>query len=169
MNVPRPSRCVLVVLLPTALVSAWLLPGCDQPPPKAPARKSSQKHTGEYIAALASANAFCQAWRQRDVAVGKSLLSLRIKRTFPESRIHDALSGTGNPRHAAYEISHGVRAADASIAFRLRLFYRYTGGIQDRVESPVASIVLRRDEAGTWLVDRFPLLDELESPEVIVR
>jgi hypothetical protein len=169
MSAPQPSRCVFAIVIPTALLSALAPPGCDSPAPKPPARKPATKYDEEYLAALAAANEFCHAWRQGDVAAGRPLLSPRIKRTFPDSRIRDVISGTPNARHVAFEISAGSRGADGSIAFRVRLFHRYTGRAEDRIEGPVQSIVMQPDGAGRWLVDRFPLLEEPESPEAVIR
>ena len=169
MKVSRSSRCVCAIFIPAALVFTLAPPGCDRPVPKPQAKKPATKHDGEYIAALAAANEFCHAWRQGDAGAARSLLSPRIKRTFPDRRIRDVISGTPNSHHVAFEISTGSRAADGGITFHVRLFCRYTGQAEDRIEGPVQSIVMRPDGAGNWLVDRFPLLDEPESPEAVIR
>jgi len=152
-----------------ALAMTWTSTACDRPVAGPASRRSAKSYDADYLSALAAANQFCQAWRERDVDTAKALLSDRIRRTFSNQRIADALSGPSNPRHAAYEVSDGNRGPRGTIAFRLRLFYRYAGQAQDRIEAPVTSIVLYRDESGAWLVDRFPLLTEPDSPEVIVR
>lgn len=157
------------ILIPAAVVFAPVPLGCDRPVPKPQAKRRVTTNDAEYMAALAAANEFCHAWRHRDVGTARSLLSSRVRRTFPDSRIRDIVSGSPNSHHVAFEISGGSRAADGSFTFRVRLFYRYTGRAEDRIEGPVESIVMRRDEAGKWLVDRFPMLDEPESPEAVIR
>ena len=160
---------IFSILHATALAVMLTPAACDRPAAGPGSQRPAKTYDDNYLAALAAANEFCQAWRERDVDTAKALLSPRIRRTFSNQHIADALSGTSNPHHAAYEISDGERGPRGTIVFRLRLFYRYTGRAQDRIEAPAASIVLYRDEGGNWLVDRFPLLTEPTSPEVIVR
>jgi hypothetical protein len=42
------------------------------------------------------------------------------------------------------------------MAFRVRLFFRFTGRAEDRVESSAHRMVMARDDRGRWVVDRFP-------------
>jgi hypothetical protein len=150
------GRAAAAILIPVAA----LLAGCHRrsSAPPAPAARAQPSWDADYVAALAAANRFCHAWRQRDLRAGKDLLSTRIKRTFPEARIRDALVGAPNPEHAAFELSDGERVEDGRVVFRLRLFFRYAGRAADRIEAPSERIVLVRDAAGQWHVDEFPLL-----------
>ena len=146
--------------LPTAVLLAAILAAgaiaCDR---RAPAPPASTQFDANYLDALAAANGFCDAWRRGDVETGKKLLSVRVKRAFPDAAIHDAIAGPPNPQHVAYELSDGQARADR-MTFRLRLLYRFAGRAQQRIEARAEQVVLRRDADGRWLVDRFPLLDE---------
>ena len=150
---PR-NRAFLPSLLTAAIGLG--LSGCDRPASRKPSGGS--RYDANYLAANATANEFCEAWRLRDVPAGKALLSSRAKRTYPDARIHDALAGSPSPLHASFEVHSGTRGSDGSLAFRLLLHYRYLGQAQERIESREEQIVLTRDESGAWLVDRFPLL-----------
>lgn len=157
MSMPR-LRCWSSAVLPAiCLAAALIAPGCrgSQSPP---GRGAPRTYGADYVAALDAANRFCGAWRRQDLAAGKALLSLRVQRTFPDARIKDAIVGAANPRHAAFEIAEGQSAGPATYAFRLRLFLRFTGQAEDRIEAPLEQIVVRQDESGKWLVDGFPLL-----------
>jgi len=154
--VPAIPRAVCLAVLTACLVTA--LSGCEQPPPRKPAGTGS--YDADTLAALAVANEFCEAWRRRDVAAGKVLLSGRANRAYSEARIHDALAGAPSPRHEAFEVFSAERSGEGAIAFRVRLHYRFLGQAQERIESRAEKIVLTREQAGAWRVDRFPLLTD---------
>jgi len=130
--------------------------------PGSPAtRPAKTVYDDDYIDALSAANKFCQAWRQADYAAGKKLLSRRLARAYSDKRLQDAIAGLSNPRHAAIEIFEGQKLPDGRFAFKIRLFHRYTGVIEDRIEAPVERIVMVRrpvpDRPARWLVDEFPI------------
>jgi hypothetical protein len=140
------------MLLPVAMVLAVLAPaGCegDAPPsadPKDPA----------YAAALAAANDFLHAWREKDLSAGRNLLSERLTRAHTLSQIEDVVCGHPSAQHAAFTVSGGEPAGEGRMAFRVRLFFRFTGRADDRVESSAHRMVMARDDRGRWQVDVFP-------------
>ncbi len=141
------------------------LAGCEDAPPPAPETQPAEtRYNDSYIGALAAANGFCHAWLQRDETAGRALLSLRMIRRYPDELLRDAIVGQANPRHAAYEIFKGQRLPDGRYAFDVRLFFRYTGGHADLIESPLTQVVMARDEANAWRVDEFPVPETHDRP-----
>lgn len=175
----RPADCPAGARLPppaarrrrraTALSAATLLAllgaGCDRKgaPQTQPAEQAGSEATDrDYVAALNTASAFCRAWQQSDLAAGRALLSRRVRVTFTDARIRDAIVATPNPRHAAFEVQGGSPSGPRRITFRVRLFYIYAGEARQRIEAPVEDVVVQQDQAGQWLIDRFPMLDRPE-------
>ncbi len=151
-----------VVIPVTALTLAAACAGCEDifgPPQTQPAQTqpTETRYNDAYLSALSTADAFCDAWRQCDEASGRALLSLRMKRKYPDRDLRNAIVGHANPRHAGYEIFDGKRMRDGRYAFKVRLFYRYSGSHRDKVESPLVRIVVVREETGDWKVDEFPI------------
>jgi len=152
-----------VAALGAALVCALWACGCDRRAPRPatrPAGGRASPYDKDYVAASAAATDFCTAWRARDLAAGRALLSLRVRRTFTDAQIRDAIVGSANPSHAGFELLGGTREAAGRIVFRVRLFYGFAGRADDRIEAPTERIVLVRDKTGRWSVDEFPLLVE---------
>jgi len=159
MNGLRPSPAAL----PAALaVAAFVCCGCDELRKAAPApagrKPAAPAYDSDYVNALASANAFCQAWQRRDLAAGKALLSRRLRRALTDTLMADAIVGVSNPRHAAFELHDGQPAGRGQYAFRVRLFHAYAGMAEDRIEAPEERIVVAREDNGNWAVDEFPML-----------
>ena len=126
--------------------------GAEAPGPRAAAEAPDD----DYVRALAVANRFCQAWRQRRYAAGKALLTRRLVRQHPEQRLRDLIAGPHNPRHAAFEVFGGRRLGPGRFEFSVRLFLRFVGESEQRIETLAERIVLVRDGSGTWRVDDFP-------------
>ena len=139
------------------MVAAFAQCGCEQPGPPPETEPAQTAYTDQYVAALAVAGDFCQAWQHQDEAAGRALLSRRFLRTYADRQIRDAIAGVGNPRHAAYEIGDGERLSDGSYAFDVSLFYSFAGGHSDKLERSSERIVVVRQEDGPWKVDRFPV------------
>jgi len=133
--------------------------GCDKRPaaPKSTTRPAESAYTAEYVAALAAANTFCQAWKEGRYPEGKSLMTVRLVRQHPEPLIRTALTDSGNPRHAAFQIGRGKRLADGRYAFPVRLFFHYAGEYAERIEAPEPTLLLAVDPLGRWRVDEFPI------------
>jgi len=157
------SRPVAIWLaLAAGLVSIPI--ACQERPevPESPTTRPAETvYDDDYIDALSAANMFCQAWRQADYAAGRKLLSRRLARAHSDARLKDAIAGPLNPYHAAVEIFQGQKLSDGRFAFKILLFYKYSGRIEDRIESPVERIVMIRrpgpDGSARWLVDEFPI------------
>ena len=150
----------LVVTLAASCLAAWAGLACEQAPPPGPTstRPAETPYDADYLAALAIADRFCEAWRAGDVGVGRMLLTRRLIRQHSDQRINDAIAARGNPRHEAFEIFDGQRLADGRFAFRVRLFLSYAGQSGQRIETPVELIIVAPGEDGQWRVDGFPLL-----------
>ena len=131
--------------------------GCKQPGPPPSTQPAQTAYNDQYVGALAVAGDFCQAWQHQDEAAGRELLSQRFLRRYPDRQIRDALVGTTNPRHAAYEIAGGQRLGEGRYAFDVKLFYAFSGGHGDRLELARERIVAVRQADGLWKVDQFPL------------
>ncbi|MHC4294321.1 MAG: hypothetical protein ACYSTL_01915 [Planctomycetota bacterium] len=129
-------------------------PAQGQSAQKQPARA---KYDDDYLAALAAADAFCDAWKNSDEFAGRALLSARMRRRYPDRQLRDAIVGSDNPAHGAYEISNGRRMRDGRYSFDVRLLYRYSGQRSERIEAPVAKIVISHEKTGEWYVDEFPV------------
>ena len=151
----RCGRAAALILATTGAV--WTQVACEKRPGRAPAPQSKPAYDADYLAALSVADDFCQAWKSRDVAGGRALMSQRMIRAYPDERLRDALAGAANPRHVAYEISAGRLLPDGRRAFDVRLFFAYEGAHDDRIESPLAQVVLAREPTGPYRVDEFPI------------
>lgn len=154
-------RCDRYMHIAIGLLAAAVLTGCKEPA-RTPARPTTKPAEGQqrderYIAALSVADSFCQAWRNGDESAGRMLLTRRFFRQYSDRELHDAIVGSGNPSHAAFEIREGRRVSDVRYVFDVRLYYTYLGAHADRSESPLVRIVIARDQAGNWLVDGFPV------------
>ena len=136
--------------------------GCELPPPAAPAtqpasRPADATYDRDYVEALGVANFFCEAWRQKDVGFGRTLLSRRLIRRYPDRRINDAIGGPGGPRHGGFHIFGGRRLGGGRIEVKVRWFFLYDGQKGDRIESPLERLVLAKGDDGQWRVDEFPI------------
>ena len=146
------GRCARTLLSVAPVLAIAAAPGCEgDPAPTADATDPA------YASAVAAANDFLGAWREKDLSAGRALLSDRLIRGHTFSQIEDALRGHPNAQHAAYVLCPGEPAGEGRFAFRVRLFFRFTGKLDDRVESSVHRVVVARDDRGEWRVDRFPI------------
>lgn len=149
------KRLAQRMALAVAAVSAALLaPGCDAI--GEPGGKPSKSYEQDYVDALAVADTFCWAWRHRDVGAARAMLSQRLRKATTEAVLTDAVMGAANQTHAAFEIGEGAKDTKERYAYRLRLFYTYSGAAENRVEAPLERIVVVREETGHWAVDAFP-------------
>lgn len=138
-------------------LGAVVLTGCEYLQPSDPTTKPARtRYDKSYVAALSVADSFCQAWLERNEAIGRGLLSRQMLRKYSNQQLRDAIVGYANPTHAAYELFNGERLTAGRYAFSVRLFFRYAGGHTDRLESPLEQIVIAYD-AGRWWVDEFPM------------
>ena len=134
-----------------------LLPcGCEKTARRTTTAPAGTTASADYVSALAAANHFCQAWQEEDFATGKTLLTARLIERHGEAKLVDAISGTGNPRHVAYEIVGGRSLESGGFEFNVRLYRQYHGRTENRVEVVQEHLVLVRDSGGYWLVDDLP-------------
>ena len=139
------------------LVLAVAAVGCERPEQAPATRPASTARDEEYAAALAVADAFCHAWQVADAPAGRGLLSRAMLRKYPDTRIRQAIAGTGNPRHQAFEIKSGKRVAAGRYRFEVDLFFAYSGTYGDRLEVAEEAVVVARTDEGGWVVDDFPV------------
>ena len=105
-----------------------------------------------------------RGWAERDRDGSVRHMSQRLLAEHPEERIDAALAGKGNPLHVAFEISEGRKTPEGRpggpadrMSFRVRLFYRYLGQMDNRMEAPLIDLVLVRETDDQWRVDEFPI------------
>jgi hypothetical protein len=151
MNMKKIVFCLLAILA-----------GCDQltssPAPKKKAAESPEQQA-QYIAALGVANDFCRAWKAADFDLGRTLLSRSLILRYPEDQLRDAIRGSGNPQHAAFEISAGQSNEIGGYVFPVKLYFRYSGERADRTEVSEIRMILARDPSENWRVETFPIPD----------
>jgi hypothetical protein len=147
---------ILLALLGTM---ATQLGSCDRPggDANAPGRRSGEPTQAVHVEALSTANQFCRAWKDRDYPAARRLLDVRLTRAYTDQQLMDVLAGSGNPRHAAFEVGQGAQIDPNTVAYRVRLYFEFQGRQSDRTEAVDGRIVLRRARPGSaWLVAEFP-------------
>jgi hypothetical protein len=150
---------LLAFVLSVVVSLAWVA-GCEAPAedPNAqsgePGPPPGSTRDETYAEALAAANRFCEAWRERDVDTAVLMASPRLRREHGEGGIATAIAGAPNAEHVGYEISHGRPGDAGAMLFDVRLMIRYTGQSGDRLESPEETVRLIRP-GNRWLVDAF--------------
>jgi hypothetical protein len=115
----------------------------------APARSAVDQ---EYIAALATANRFLQAWRSQD-RNGILLLSGKVKGQTAEEHLQSLFSRADNAQEA-YEISGGRKLKAGRYIFSVALFNSRNGTWMQRRSS---RIIVTRVGKNHWAVDKLPL------------
>ena len=111
----------------------------------------------DYVGALAAGNRFCMAWQMGRFDVGKAMLSRRLMRQHPDATLKDIITGSGNPVHAAFEISRGTKLSPTRFEFKVRLLLQFTGSRDDRFEAQdVRMVVDRQTIDAPWCIDEFP-------------
>ena len=130
------------------LVLTFVAPVSARPRP-APARSAVNQ---EYIAALATANRFLQAWQSQDHETGILLLSDRLKQHTAEDYLQTFFSRTENAQEA-YEISGGKKLKQGRYIFSVALFNSRSGTWTQRRSS---RIIVTRVGKNDWAVDKLP-------------
>jgi len=115
----------------------------------APARSAVDQ---EYIAALATANRFLQAWQSQDQETGILLLSDKVKGHTAEEHLQSLFSPADNAQEA-YEISGGKKLKPGRYIFSVALFNSRSGSSMQRRYS---RIIVTRVGKNDWAVDRLP-------------
>lgn len=115
----------------------------------APARPAVDQ---EYIAALATANRFLQAWQSQDQETGLLLLSDKVKGHTTEEHLQSLFSPADNAPEA-YEISGGKRLKAGRYIFSVALFNSRNGTWMQRRSSRMIVTRVGKDD---WAVDKLP-------------
>jgi hypothetical protein len=115
----------------------------------APARSAVDQ---EYIAALATANRFLQAWQSQDQETGILLLSDKVKGHTAEEHLQSFFSRADNAQEA-YEISGGRKLKAGRYIFSVALFNSRNGTWMQRRSS---RMIVTRVGKNDWAVDKLP-------------
>jgi hypothetical protein len=115
----------------------------------APARSAVDQ---EYIAALATANRFLQAWQSQDQETGILLLSDKVKGQTAEEHLQSLFSRADNAQEA-YEISGGRKLKAGRYIFSVALFNSRNGMWMQRRSS---RMIVTRVGKNDWAVDKLP-------------
>jgi len=102
------------------------------------------------------AQAFCEAWKAKDLSVARSVISSRLLERHNEDAFASTIVGPRNRVHKGFELTGGRKLSDGRVAFDLLLRFDYRGGLSDRPEKEESEIVLV-NESGAWRVDGFPI------------
>jgi len=135
---------------------AALLSGCEGFPRSQSSRKQSRQQQGrDYAAALAAVNRYCAAWQRHDAVAARAELSERLASWLLQTD-EQMLDWPANPHHEAYEISAGKAKGEGQYTFQVRLFYRFLGQADERIETDGGEVTVCRDEQGRWRIDQLP-------------
>jgi len=105
-----------------------------------------------YVAALAAANRFLQAWQNQDHETGLLMLTDEAKEHISEDRL-EAFFSSGT--ETAYEIARGKRMKGGRYAFPVTLFPFHSGTAKsDRPQK--SQIVVFQTGKDEWAIDRLP-------------
>jgi len=137
-------------------LTVLVLSGCEGFPSSQSSGKQSRQEQGQdYAAALAVANRYFAAWQNHNAPAARSELSDRLASWFAQTD-EQMLNWPRNPRHEAYEISGGKEKGEGQFTFQVRLFYRFLGQADDRLETDGGEVAVIRDEQGRWRIDQLP-------------
>jgi hypothetical protein len=104
----------------------------------------------EYVAALAAANHFLQAWQNQDRETAILLLTDNLKQHTREERLEAFFTPAAHTQEA-YEISSGKKLAPGRYAFTVRLFSSV-----DRTSRRTSHLVVTRTRRNDWAIDKLP-------------
>ncbi len=105
-----------------------------------------------YVAALAAANRFLQAWQNQDHETGLLMLTDQAKEHSSEDRL-EAFFSPGT--ETAYEIARGKRMKGGRYAFPVTLF-PFHSGMAKSGRPQKSQIVVVQTGKDEWAVDRLP-------------
>ncbi len=138
------------------VLTVLALSGCEGFPSSQSAEKQTrQQQSQDYPAALAVVNRYYAAWQNHDPAAARAELSERLMSWFVQTDAQ-MLDWPTNPRHEAYEIHAGKGKGQGRYTFQVRLFYRFLGQADERLETDGGEVVAVRDEQGRWRIDQLP-------------
>ena len=95
-----------------ALAAAAALSACEDIARRASTTAPAGSGGGDanYTSALAAADRFCVAWKNRDLPKARSFLTPGMVQRHRKDQLNDALAGSGNPEHSDFEILPGRKA-----------------------------------------------------------
>ena len=105
----------------------------------------------DYIAALAAANRFLQAWQNQDHESAIILLSDKLKQHTSEQALETFFTPADRSAQA-YEISSGRKLAAGRYLFTVKLFNSTTGTVRHRP----SHLVVTRTGRNDWAIDKLP-------------
>ena len=106
----------------------------------------------EYVAALATANRFLQAWQTQDSETGILLLSDKVKQHTREERLQSFFSRAENAQQA-YEISGGKKLKAGRYIFSVALFDSRNSTSTER---RLSEVIVTRMAKNDWVIDKLP-------------
>ena len=114
------------------------------------ARRDRVRSDRGYIAALAAANRFLQAWQNQDHETGLLMLTDTAKQHSSEDRLESFFSSGAE---AAYEIARGKKMKAGRYAFPITLFPFHSGTSKsDRPQK--SEMVVVRTVKDEWAIDK---------------
>lgn len=116
------------------------------------ARRDRIRSDRGYIAALAAANRFLQAWQNQDHETGLLMLTDTAKQHSSEDRLEWFFSSGAE---AAYEIARGKKMKAGRYAFPITLF-PFHSGISNSDRPQKSEMVVVRTGKDEWAIDRLP-------------
>lgn len=118
---------------------------------------AAREELADYMDALAVMNKFWLAWQEQDSEAARIYMTRRLIRQHSDQQIVDYLAGSGNPHHVAFEVLEGKQIEPGRFEFKVRLFFKFTGRLDNRIETPVEQAVIIRDKRGKWMIDDLPI------------
>jgi hypothetical protein len=118
--------------------------------------------TTDYLFALHTADQFLNAWLNRDLNTGKTLVTDKVKKEAGENGLFAFFTGTSNPHHQAYEVIGRKRVDDNTFRFQVWLYEHYTGQQMQPTERgkgstfDVVKVGVNEAGEGIWLVNSLP-------------
>lgn len=106
----------------------------------------------DYVAALAAANRFLQAWQNQDHETAILLLSDKLKQHTNEDRLEDFFTPAAHAQQA-YEISSGKKLAPGRYIFAVTLFNSAAGKSPPHRPS---HLIVTRTGKNDWAIDKLP-------------
>ena len=150
------SACIGWKAVALSVVVIAVFSGCEGFLSSQSTKKENRDQQGQdYAAALAVVNRYYAAWQKHDPAAARAELSDRLVSWFAQTD-EQMLDWPRNPHHEAYEISTGKAKGEGRYIFQVRLFYRFLGQADERLETDGGEVAVVRDEQGRWRLDQLP-------------
>lgn len=157
-------RLKVTKMLVPLLLTASLFTGFPQASADSTARS---EHTGftvttDYLFALRAADQFMNAWLNRDLTTGRTLVTDKVKKEAGDSGLFAFFTGTSNPHHQAYELIGCKRVDENTFRFQVWLYEHYSGQQMQPAERgkgstfDVVKVGVNEAGEGIWLANSLP-------------